>query len=232
MNTVTDIHMNTDHIGMLVRLFQLTSPSLPVGAYSYSQGLEWAVESNLVNDEESARQWLAETVEQVMGRLDAPILSRMYDCWLAEDTDGLDEWNLFLLASRETRELRDEDIQMAKALRKVLEGLEIQCSGGGQGEASFALLFSLACVTWQIPKKEMISGYLWAWLENQMLAALKLVPLGQMAGQRILMEVGGKLPGLIEEALDVRDQAIGASLPMLAIASSRHETQYSRLFRS
>ncbi|RUM54077.1 MAG: urease accessory protein UreF [Methylococcus sp.] len=224
--------MGTDRIGMLVRLFQLTSPSLPVGAYSYSQGLEWAVESDLVSDEESARRWLAETIEQVMGRLDAPVLSRMYDCWLAEDANGLCEWNRFLLASRETRELRNEDIQLAKALRKVLEGLEIQCPGEEQGEPSFALLFCLACVTWQIPKKEMISGYLWAWLENQVLAALKLVPLGQMAGQRILMEIGGQLPALIEEALKVRDPAVGASLPMLAIASSRHETQYSRLFRS
>ena len=97
---------------------------------------------------------------------------------------------------------------------------------------TFAMMYSMAAVRWEIPKPAMISGYLWAWLENQILAGIKLVPLGQLAGQRILLEVSGYIPSYVERALTLKDEAIGFSLPMVAIASSRHETQYSRLFCS
>ena len=217
----------------LLRLLQLSSPSLPVGAYSFSQGLEWAVEDKLVSDESTFRGWVSDIMTLTLANLDAPVLGRMYDAWIDNDLGAVNMWNEFLYASRETKELRDEDSHLGQALAKLVAGLGLPWSEQQiTMSPTFAMLFSMAAVRWKIPKPAMISAYLWAWLENQVLAGIKLVPLGQLAGQRILLEVSGFIPNYIERALKLKDEAIGFSLPMVAIASSRHETQYSRLFCS
>ena len=225
--------MTIDVSPALFRLLQLSSPSLPVGAYSFSQGLEWAVEDNLVTDECTFRRWATDIVSLNLGNLDAPVLGRMYDGWISDDLSVVNWWNEFLYASRETKELRDEDSHLGRALAKLVAGLGLPWSEQQiTVSPTFALMFSMAAVRWKIPKPAMISGYLWAWSENQILAGIKLVPIGQLAGQRILSEIAGYIPSIVEHAIKLEDEAIGFSLPMVAIASSRHETQYSRLFCS
>lgn len=216
-----------------MRLLQLASPALPVGAYGYSQGLERAVEDKLIYDELSARHWIEGIFLHMLSRTDAPVLARLFDAWSVGDDETLDYWNQYLLACRETMELRAEDIHLGQALGKLLDGLGLNWSGRKiPKNTSFAMPFSLAAAEWAIPKPATLSGYLWAWLENQVLAAIKLVPLGQSAGQRLLFQLAERIPAAVEQALTLKDDQIGAALPMMAIASSRHETQYSRLFRS
>jgi len=218
----------------LLRLLQLVSPSLPVGMYSYSQGMEQAVENGWIKDEAQTQAWLAGVLRHGLGRLDAPLLVRLYDAWAMGDVGSVERWSMELTAMRETAELRAEDRQTGQALARLLDGL-----GVGQAkawvrhpQASFATLFALAAVTWGVPKSQAVSGYVWSWLENQILCAVKLVPLGQLAGQRLLHELALEIPGLVDTALDLPDDEIGSSSFALSLASSRHERQYSRLFRS
>lgn len=218
----------------LLRLMQLVSPGLPIGMYSYSQGLERAVHDGWINSADQAGDWLRGLLHNALGRVDAPILSRLYDAWMKQADDGIEYWNQTLSACRETGELRAEDRQTGQALARLLADLGLSEAKAWQRrpDATLATLFSLAATRWQIGKAEAISGYLWSWLENQVLCAVKLVPLGQVAGQRLLQDLAGDLPVLTEQALALSDENIGGSCFGLALASSRHEMQYSRLFRS
>jgi urease accessory protein len=218
----------------LLRLLQLASPSLPVGMYSYSQGMEQAVENGWINDEAQAQAWLAGVLRHGLGRLDAPLLARLYAAWAVGNIDAVERWSVELTALRETAELRAEDRQTGQALARLLAGLGVEQAKAWvrHPQASFATLFALAAVAWGVPKPQAVTGYLWGWLENQALCAVKLVPLGQLAGQRLLHHLALEIPGLVNAALDLPDDAIGSSSFALSLASSRHERQYSRLFRS
>ncbi len=228
-----NIIMLTDQLLPLVRLFQLVSPTLPVGAYSFSQGLEWAVEEQIVTDEITALQWIEDVLQYTLVKVDGPVLLRMYQAWDKNDMQSVSYWNTFILASRETSELQTEDQHLGLALGKVLEGLDLNwVKRWGNGQTSFVTPYSLVSVEWKIPVTMVISGYLWGWLENQVLSAIKLVPLGQLAGQRILFKLAKSLPDYVEQIMSMEDNQIGGSMPLLAIASSKHETQYTRLFRS
>jgi urease accessory protein len=153
--------------------------------------------------------------------------------WQAGDTDALVFWNQFILATRETSELQNEDQCMGRALAKVLEGLDVTWPYQNEPAVmAFVTPYSLAAFNWGISTDKMVTGYFWGWLENQVLAAMKLIPLGQQAGQRILFNLSQSIPGYVEAAFEIDDNAIGGSMPLWAIASSRHEIQYSRLFRS
>ena len=233
MPITTDIATTIENSAALLRLLQLASSTLPVGAYSYSQGLEWAVEEGLIINKDDTKQWIVTVLIHSISRLDAPVLARMFDGWANDNTDAVGYWNDYLLACRDTRELRDEDKHLGRALRKLLGDLGLPWpESQSDQQLSFAISFSFAAVQWNIPKTAMINGYLWSWLENQVLAAIKLVPLGQVAGQRILLDSAVLIPSLIQQAIKLTDEDIGGALPVLAIASSRHETQYTRLFRS
>ncbi|PPD03238.1 MAG: urease accessory protein UreF [Methylobacter sp.] len=218
----------------LLRLLQLVSPSLPVGMYSYSQGLETAVAEGWVHDATSARDWLHAVLTRSLARTDAPILLRLMDAWQSDDSAKVLLWSETLAAFRETAELRLEDRQMGLALVRVLEGLGLAEAKAWHRHTSltFAAMFALAAVRWRISQSEAINGYLWSWLENQVLCAIKLVPLGQAAGQGMLYELAGLIPAQTELALTLGDDDLGGSVFGLALASSRHEMQYSRLFRS
>ncbi|HYE37243.1 urease accessory protein UreF [Methylocaldum sp.] len=218
----------------LVKLLQLVSPALPIGMYSYSQGLERAVEDAWVRNEQQAGEWIAGVLERCQTRTDLPCLSRLYDAWVEADVAAVEHWSTHLLAYRETGELRTEDRLSGQALARVLVGLNVERAGVWvrKPSATLATCFSLAAVSWGIPKFEAALGYLWSWLENQVLCAVKLVPLGQAAGQRLLSELAERLPGRVTEAFSLTDDEIGGSAFGLALASSRHEVQYSRLFRS
>ncbi len=216
-----------------MRLCHLVSAALPIGAYAYSQGLEFAVEAGWVHDEASALDWLQGLSSHGVGTLDLPILSRLHRAWCLDDTVMLAYWNAQLLAARETAEARAQERHLGRSLAQVLVQLQIRTALDWlERSAAFATLFSLAAVRWEIPKADTLSGYLWAWSENQVLAAVKLVPLGQSAGQRLLYQLTEMMPALVAQALSLTDEAIGVGVVSQAIASARHETQYSRLFRS
>ena len=217
----------------LLRLCHLVSPALPVGAYAYSQGLEYAVQAGWVHDEATALDWLTGLSQQGVGTLDLPILLRLHHAWSTPDLLAVRHWNAQLIASRETAELRAEELHLGQSLARVLLELEIaEAAAWLQSASAFATLFALAAVHWQIRPDEALLGYLWAWSENQVLAAVKLVPLGQSAGQRLLHRLTDSMPAILERARTLEDAAIGVSTVSQALASALHESQYSRLFRS
>ena len=218
----------------LMRLFQLVSPALPIGAYAYSQGLEQAVEIGWVHDEESCEEWIEGCCRYGLARLDAPVLVRLLEAWRANDIESVVYWSMCLHASRETDELQREDQQLGTALARLLGdmGIEEARLWTSRPYVTWATLFSLAATRWHIGVDEAVGGYLWSWCESQVAAGIKLVPLGQTAGQRIVWSLGEMIPELSESAQSIEDDEIGAFLPGLAKASSLHETQYCRLFRS
>lgn len=217
-----------------MRLMQLTSPSLPVGAFAYSQGLESAIEKGLVHDLDSTERWIKELMHYGLGRLDIPLFYRLYGAWQAGDGKALRALNTEILAQRETKELFDEDAHMGGSLLRLLADLEMSETEIWQRTeaVSFTTMFALAAVNWQIDMKDAATGLLWSWLENQVAAAIKLVPLGQTDGQRLIGRLLDTIPLTLADAEQLSDDEIGSSLPMLAILSAQHETQYSRLFRS
>jgi urease accessory protein len=204
----------------LVRLLQLASPTLPVGAYSYSQGLEAAIEAGVVKDASTALTWIADVLELSVARMEAQVLRAQ----IARPTQ---ERNDFFVATRETMELRAETLQMGQALAKLLLELEIPVAVNGP---AFPTSFAVAVRHWKIEPRDAVVAYLWSWLENQVMAAVKAVPLGQTAGQKILLSLGSRLEGLA--ALELEEASWSNFAPGVAFLSARHETQYSRLFRS
>jgi urease accessory protein len=234
--TLTLITTAADRIGRmphalsLLRLLHLASPALPIGAFHFSQGLEHAVHAQWVHDAASAQAWIDGLAGHALGTLDLPLLCRLYGAWQQSDPAALQRWNQLLLASRETAELRAEERHLGAALGKVLRELEVAApADGGYGYVS---MFALACVTWSITLPQALETYAWVWLENQVLAAVKLVPLGQSAGQRILHALLPRIASITVAALAVSDEDIGTGALMQIVASSCHELQYSRLFRS
>lgn len=206
----------------LAKLLQLASPALPVGGYSYSGGLEAAIEAGVVTDAASAQRWIEDVLAQSIGRLDAPMVLRMMR--------APEPWNARFLASRETAELRAETVQMGYSLNRLLPDLGVPPLE--LEEPSFPAAFAHAAAAWGIAPREALLAYLWSWAENQVMAALKAVPLGQTDGQRILLGLGDRLEAMADAAGAMADEDIGSFAPTLAILSSQHETQYSRLFRS
>lgn len=214
----------------LLRLMHLVSPALPVGAYAYSQGLESAVELGWVHDIDSARDWLAGVVQHGVARLELPVLLRLLK---AQDDGAWQHWNQWLLAARETEELYLEDTQLGAALRKILVTLAINIPAPLlSGDISFVTAFALAGRSFDIEPQTLAAGLAWSWLENQVAAATKLIPLGQTQALRILDALIPMLAQLPAQAAQMNDDDIGATLPGLVMASSFHQTQYSRLFRS
>jgi len=218
----------------LLHLMQMVSPALPVGAYAYSQGLEYAVEKGWVNGRAGAEDWIGEVLSHSVGGLDLPVLLRLLKAWQQSDWGEIIHWNQTLQAARESRELLLEDVQMGQALLRLLVSLELPnaLQWPQDEEVSFATVFALAAQHFEISDDDALSGFAWSWLENQAAAAIKLVPLGQTDGQRLLMALMPCVEQTVANAYLRSDDEIGAGLPGLAMASMQHETQYSRLFRS
>lgn len=216
----------------LLHLLRLVSPALPVGAFAYSQGMEAAVESQLIPDEQSTANWLSGLLRDSIGRLDMPVLIRQLQALTSTDDEQFTVWNARAFAYRETAELRLESQQMGQALVKLLDDMgESTLLGGGQ-PIDWVSAFALAAHRYQIDVDSALTGYAWSWCENQVAAAIKLVPLGQTAGQRVLCELIELIPEIIELAKTLKDEQIGSSATHVAILSSQHEIQYSRMFRS
>ena len=221
--------MNTPTLADQTRLWRLISPTLPVGAFQYSQGLEAAVGRDWVHDEASARDWIGGILRRTIASVDLPILVRVHAAWQQRDHDRLARWDQVCRACRETRELREEEQNMGFALRRLAVQLEDPMPDSPMG---FVAAFAVVAANWSLSARDAAAGYAWSWCENQVASAVKLVPLGHTAGQRLLSAFGSALPGVVELALTCPDDEIGRGAPGLAIASSGHETQYSKLFRS
>ncbi|MBV1881562.1 MAG: urease accessory protein UreF [Pseudomonadales bacterium] len=226
----------------LLRLLHLVSPALPIGAFAYSKGLESAVELEWITDVSSCEDWLVTQMEEGMGRLDLPIFIRLYNLWQQrkeQETDDLDNqllskthyWAQYLLACRESRELHLEEQQLGKTMVRLLESLDFK-GDFAQFHYSYTCQFSFACVQWGIPLEDAVNGFIWSWLENQVTAASKIIPLGQTDAQKMLVKIVDLIPAATETAFGIEDIDIGSNLAALAIASQIHEDQYSRLFRS
>jgi urease accessory protein len=228
--------MALDALG-LARLLQLASPALPVGAYSYSGGLESALEDSLIVDAAGTGRWIGDVLDHSLATFEAPILWRMSAALEDGDRATFGRWNAVFRAGRESAELRAETLQMGRSLRILLaelpfgavEELAALERGGG---LTFPAAFSFAAHRMNIDAAAALLAYLWSWLENQVMAALKASPLGQTAGQKILAALGARLPAVAQTAMQLHDDELSNFAPGLAIASCRHETQYSRLFRS
>ena len=222
----------------LLRLLHLASPALPIGAFHFSQGLEHAVEARWVTDETSALEWIGGIAAASLATLDLPVLLRLQAAWKQDDEGDVLRWNSFLIACRETAELRAEDRHLGAALLRVLAEMELTTALFSVNAAksvvgvSHATVFAFACARWSIEPAAALQTFAWAWVENQVLAAVKLVPLGQSAAQRMLHRLTARIPPLVEQAHKLTDSDIGNSTALSAVASGRHEIQSARLFRS
>ena len=220
----------TDH--GLLRLLQPSSVSLPVGGYAFSQGMEYAIDKGWVTKQAQVADWTQLQLLQSLARVDLPVLRLAMAAWAQCDEARIVELNDLILACRETKELRLNDTAMGEALARLLRSLEIETPFLRLEDISFVVLFAIAATHWQVEFDSAALGFSWSWLENQIAAATKLVPLGQTQAQLLLGELQPTLSEAIALSKTIDEDDIGAGLPAVAIASCLHETQYSRLFRS
>jgi urease accessory protein len=217
----------------LLYLLQLTSPTLPVGAYSYSEGLETLVTQQIIKNRETLKSWLGQSLKYGSIRVESAVMLRAYNFYLHDDIDKVIYWNQWLSASRETKELRQQSWQMGQSLLKLLNELEPQyrikfllpyCN--------YAIAFGIAGAIWSIPPDKLLLGYLQSWSSNLVNAGLRLIPLGQTDGQKILVELQDDIIRVIPEILELKDEDLRSWGWGLSLASMQHETLYTRLFRS
>ncbi|MCG8421834.1 MAG: urease accessory protein UreE [Proteobacteria bacterium] len=217
----------------LMKLLNLVSPALPIGTFAYSQGLEWAIEEAGIDSHEAIEDWIINVLDKIICGTDIPALRRLYSGFEADDRDTVKQWNHWILASRETQELLDEDRMMGKALFRLLGQQNISSLHLEQNEPiSLVTAWALASYTWNIPLEASAVGFCWSWVENQIAVACKTLPLPQTPAQNILAAIIPTIEAKSRIGLQLRDCEMGRSLPGWSLACAHHETQYSRLFRS
>jgi len=217
----------------LLGLMQLVSPALPIGAFAWSQGLESAFEQGWVKNESDLKRWLEGVLADGIARCELPLLVRLQRGWASGDRAALQDWNGWLLATRETAELSEEDLRLGAALRRLLKDLSLLPEESLlPDDPTYALLFAWSAHQRGVPERQTLLGFAWAWLENQLAVACKALPLGHTAAQRLIEVSRPQLVSAVDSALTLEDDELGPILPGLALGSALHETQYSRLFRS
>ena len=221
----------------LLQLMWLASPALPVGGFSYSEGLESAVESSRVTNENTAAAWLLDQLQLSLARSDIAVASRAFKAWQRDDLGTVTELNAWVTTTRETSETRQQTEQMGRSMVEWLKnrGLtdeRIARLAALKPTPTWPVAFALAAAQTGAPLREALLSFAFGWAENMVQAALKAVPLGQNAGQRVLAALAAQIPGAVDHAMQLSDSERQAFTPMLAILSAQHETQYSRLFRS
>lgn len=216
-----------------LHLLRLVSMSLPVGGFSYSRGLETAVHLNWVRDEGSAAEWIFGVLQSSFATLDGALFWRMATALDAGQRERFLHADAWLAASRETRELQAEDRRLGEALMRLLADLSVPSAPELRHHTrTFAGAFSLAACHWGVSPPRALPGLLWTHVEAQVMSAVRLVPLGQTAGQRLLIAATGQIRRAAATARTLRDEHIGSTAPAAALASAWHETQYSRLYQS
>ncbi len=224
----------------LLQLMWLASPALPVGGFSYSEALEAAVEAGLVTSEAQAAPWLLDQLHLSLARSELAVLSKAFGAWQRGDLPGVAELNAWVATTRESSELRQQTEQMGRSLLAWLKNRGPgDCVDGRlialealRPAPTWPVAFALAGAQTGAPLREVLLAFAFGWAENMVQAALKSVPLGQNAGQRILAALAEQVPAAVDHAIGLMDSERQAFTPMLAILSAQHETQYSRLFRS
>jgi len=221
---------------MLLSLLQLSSPSLPIGAYTYSQGLESAIELGMVEDESSAREWISDSL-RIVADFEAPILWRLLKAYDVRDAAGVTYWTECFIAARDTAEFRAETIQMGYSLGRLVVDLKIADESllavlTAQPELSLPSAFACAAVALAVSHEEALRGMLFSMVENQVLVCVKSVPLGQVSGQRLLLSLHSAIEGAALHAQHLEDDELTNWAPGLSLLSMQHEVQYSRIYRS
>ncbi len=223
----------------LLSLLHISSPALPVGAFAYSQGLEYTLDAGWCKTAKDVEQWIESVLRFGIAGVDLPILKRLHQAWQAEDREAIIHWNDMLLAFRETKELYLEDVQVGDAFKQWHLAQLKDADASSQEEKlewldkpSVVAMYALHGVLTEIPVGECLIGFSWAWLENQIAAASKAMPMGQTDGQKIMRRLIPVIDEVVIQAMTLSDEEIGSGLVGLAMSSSLHEHQYSRLFRS
>jgi urease accessory protein len=216
----------------LLQLIWLASPALPIGGFSYSEGLESAVDRGLVGDEKSATQWLADQLHLTLARSDLAVIGEAIPAWREGNVEGVERLNDWIMHTRESSESRQQTEQMGRSMVEWLKSVQPQTAARATHPLSYPLAFALAASACDATPRECLLAFAFGWAENMMQSAIKSVPLGQSAGQRILLRLAHEIPAAVDAALALPDDRRQAFSPMLAILSAQHEAQYSRLFRS
>ncbi|MUI54011.1 urease accessory protein UreF [Aliivibrio fischeri] len=217
-----------------LRLYQLISPSLPVGSFTYSQGLEWAIEKGWVTNVTELKHWLSNQLMDSLATLELPVLAKLTQLLQQEEWQQAQDWCDFIIANRETKELRLEEKQRGLAFSMLLPklGIELNQTTLPMVKQTQVAAFALAANHWNLTPTKLAAAYVWGWLENAVIVGIKLVPLGQSAGQQLLLEMADVIPQAVEKSQHWPEHLIGSFTPAQVLASSRHESQYTRLFRS
>lgn len=223
----------------LLHTLWLASPALPVGGFSYSEGLEAAVDAELVHDEASAANWLADQLKLSLARSDLAVAAQAIPAWRADDLARIRALNEWVLATRETQEFRLQTEQMGRSLQAWAQSLGAlggdvlqRLQAADLQPPAYPVAMACAAAASDAALADSLAGFAFGWAENMVQAAIKSVPLGQSAGQRMLARLVADIPEAVAHAISLGDDDRQAFTPLLAILSARHETQYSRLFRS
>jgi len=216
----------------LLHLLQFASPALPIGAYSYSQGLETAIDTGLVSDAASARGWIAQCLDQVQARWDGPVLWRMMAALADGDAASFAMWSERFIASRDCAEPRAETIQMGYSLGRLLDELRPESAAQLASETCLPAAFARAVHLFGIDPRQAVAASLFGWVENQVLVCVKSVPLGQVAGQRLLLSLAPDIEAAAALACSLADEDLCNWTPGLSLLAMRHEVQHGRLYRS
>lgn len=219
----------------LLSLLQLASPALPVGAYSYSEGLEVLVDTGVIKNVATLEHWLTQELNHGIARLEAAVMLRAYQSFAQGDFSKIIYWNNWLTATKETEELREQSWQMGNSLMLLLGELSPETKELGTENSepwNYAIAFGIAAAAWEIPPSITTTAYLQSWATNLISAGLKLIPLGQTAGQKLLWSIRPQISTATQIILDLRDEQLATCGWGVAIASIAHAHQYSRLFRS
>jgi urease accessory protein len=216
----------------LLHLLQFASPALPIGGYSYSQGLEAALEEGLVHDAVSARGWIVRGLREVMAQWDAPLFWRLLHGFAARDAAAVRLWSDCFLASRDTAEFRAETVQMGYSLTRLIAELGVADVALLGDEVALPAAFACAVDALDIPHHDALLALLFSWAENQVLVCVKSVPLGQVAGQRLLLSLRPEIEAAAQTARTLEDGELSNWTPGLSMLSMRHEVQHGRLYRS
>jgi urease accessory protein len=228
----------SDNAAPLLRLMWLASPALPVGGFSYSEGLEAAIEAGLAGNETLAGDWLLDQLQLSLARCDLALVAQAIVAWQVGDAERVASLNAWADQTRETAELRQQAMQTGRSLLEWLRNGEngddprLLTLAALQPAPLWPVAFALATVLAGASPRDALLAFAWSWAENMAQAAMKAVPLGQSAAQRLLSRLASAIPGAVDAAAALPDDARQAFTPMLAILSAQHETQYSRLFRS
>jgi urease accessory protein len=216
----------------LLQLIWMASPALPIGAFSYSEGMESAVDAGLTVTEASAGNWLVDQLHMTLARTELPVIAQALVAWRAADAGRIAQLNDWVLRTRETSELLQQSEQMGRSMVEWLKSVHPELAARATQPLIYPVAWALAISASTATVREALLACAFGWAENMVQAAVKSVPLGQSAGQRILARLAAEMPVAVDHALALADDERQAFAPMLAILSARHETQYSRLFRS